>query len=687
MEKVLPSLRGFEVHGVEIKREIGDQANGDCPFCGKEDKFYVNVTNKLWDCKVCELKGNFPQFLRYCAKSYEKELTKKRLDNLCSDRKLPASAFEGYGIGWSPFCDSYTIPIYDFFGKVVDIRLYKLKGRCQATPTVNLGLLGAQNLSGDKDRGGPVYVCEGEWDGFAFGWLLKKLEKPGTVLAVPGASVFKKEWVPWFQDRDVVALYDNDAAGEAGQASLTSKLSGVTKSLKLVKWPHELPSGWDIRDHVCKFALGENRPKWAFKKIMEMLSDTKSGESTSSTSKPTEGSVVSSQKIIPATREEAFDVYRKWLHLLNDEALQVMFGAAIANKMQGDPLWLFLVAPPGGSKSELLSSLSRSPLVESTTSLTPHSLVSGAHNFNGQDPSLLPKLNGRILVIKDFTTILSMHYSSRDEIFGVLRDAYDGRTEKTFGTGLKRTYVSHFGIIAGVTPKIEEFGTVHQSLGERFLKYRINTGQKTLSEADRIRRALSNINQENQMHDELAKIGTRVLEIPLPAILPIRTPEIEENIVNLAQVCAMMRGVVERNPYNQTVVYKPAIEVGTRLAKQLCKLALGIAIYRRERVIGEEIYRIVCKVALDTAPDRVEEVIKRLQTLCRKPSDAVRTNEVSIRSHLPQATCFRILQDLELLRLVNRVGSGNKYEWKLNKKLTVLLKGAKLYEHRSGHSL
>lgn len=670
MEK--DALRGFEVHGVTFRSKSGNQRIGDCPFCDKERHFYANETNKLWDCKRCGEKGNFPKFLELVAKRNAVEFKDKVAQVLVTDRGLPRSAFNSLEIGWDG--RNYTIPIRDIEGRVCDLRLYRIGSKAQATPTANLGLLWAQELP----KSGLIYVCEGEWDGVAFKWLLHKLEKEGVVVAVPGASIFKKEWVQWFANKKVVALYDNDAAGELGHKILAEKLNGVAESLRVISWPSGLPEGWDIRDHVKTIALQDKRPKWAFEKLLSMM--VAPLNSTLPSSKPGESSVSKEVKINPASASEAIEAYRKWLHLPDDEVLQVMFGAALANKLQGDPIWLFLVAPPGGSKSELLSSISRSPIVESTTSLTPHSLVSGAHFMNGSDPSLIPKLNNKILVIKDFTTILSMHYTSRDEIFGVLRDIYDGRTEKTFGTGIKRAYVSHFGIIAGVTPKIEEFGIVHQSLGERFLKYRINTGQKTLSEADRIRRALRNINSENLMRDELCKIGSRCLAIPIPATLPELPEEFFEYVVNLAQVVAYMRGVVERDRYTQQVMYKPAVEVGTRLAKQLAKLALGIAIYRGKMRIDWETYRLIRKVALDTAPDRVEEIIRRLWQLCPTKNDAAKTNDVSARTRLPVATCFRILQDLELLKLVDRHGKGNKYEWSVSEKLTKLIRDARLFD-------
>ena len=666
------TVKGFATHGVIFSSVQGNQAVGTCPFCEKEGHFYVNMENRLWDCKRCGAKGNFQQFLEKTAEVYKGRLTEDRLKKLCTDRNLPRSCFSNWNLGYNG--NSYAIPIFDPQGRVTDIRLFQIGQKVRSTAGGSLGLLGLRRLQKNPER--DVYICEGEWDAFALDWLAKKIGKPATVVGVPGASVFKQEWVSLFAGRRIFLMHDNDNAGENGKKLCISRLRGTVRELYQIVWPPSLPLGFDVRDLIITDAIKNGKPRAAWTRLQALLQPVSDALQPASATKQTNIPLVSGKR---PTANEIATAYRTWLHIPDDEVLRVLFGTVFANKLQGDPLWIFMIAPPGGSKSELLMSISRHPLVESTTSLTPHTLVSGANFNHGNDPSLLPKLNNRILVIKDFTTILTMHYSSRDEIFGVLRDAYDGRTEKTFGTGIKRSYVSHFGILAGVTPKIEEFGIMHQSLGERFLKYRIQTGEKTLSEADRIRRALKNINKEIQMRDELCTIANRVLETPISEKLPEIPDEIFEYIVNLAQCVAMMRGVVDRDRFTQQVMYKPAIEVGTRLAKQLAKLAMGIAIYLQKSIVDLEVYYVIRKVALDTAPDRVEEIVRQIWKYCETDKDVLRTADVSARTRLPVATCFRVLQDLELLGLVNRVGTGSKYEWCLGKKLLQLIDGGRVY--------
>jgi hypothetical protein len=371
-------------------------------------------------------------------------------------------------------------------------------------------------------------------------------------------------------------------------------------------------------------------------------------------------------------RADVLKAYRKWLHLPSDEPLDVLFGTLFGNRFDGEPLWLFLVAPPGGSKSELIMSLIKDPNTYATTSLTPHSLISGA-NFGGGDPSLIPKLNGKVLAVKDFTTILSMNQIARDEIFGVLRDAYDGRTEKHFGNGVIRRYVSKFGIIAGVTPAIEQHsGAV---LGERFLKYTIPTVNTLRTGTATIRQALNNLTHETIMREELTTAAFQCLDIKVDR-LPTVSVTLIEKFIGVAQFVADMRGMVVREKYTGNVCFRPTSEVGTRLAKQLMKLAMGISLFKREAEVSTETFRTVLHVARDTAPDRVQDVIKQL-FIRFHDGQHHGTKAISDWTHYPQTTILRLLQDMELLRLVARNAKG---EYRLSRALGELIETLGLYD-------
>lgn len=679
--EIIHKIKPFLAHGVDfLGTSSGKQVYGTCPFCDKEKHFYVNYEKLLWDCKVCTRKGNIYTFLKLISKQNQKAIRRSKLQALSENRGLDVGALKYWLIGWNGM--RYTLPIRGFDGKYEDIRFFSPGKKTMSTPRMSNGLFGAMKLAKAKRRSEEIYVCEGEWDAMALHWLLRKIGKPGVVVGVPGASVFKDEWLEHFRDRDINLMYDHDEAGENGELLAFEKLKTIARSIHFLRFPDAMPTGFDVRDFLITEAVNKKKPKYAYKTLRKMLQNKPR-------KRPKDFSPVglgeSNKTKKPITAEEVFKVYSKWLKLDNFDCIKILFGSYFANKIDGDPMWMFLVGPPGSLKSELLMSLSESIFTYATASLTPHTLVSGAIDRNGGDPSLLPKLNNKILIVKDFTTILSMHYVARDEIFGTLRDAYDGKTQKNFGTGVVREYKVKFGIMAGVTPKIEGFGVMHQSLGERFIKYFMPIGTRE-DETAKIMKALDNVSHETQMRAELSEAGRRVCDNNKPQ-LPTIPDSIKMRIIYSSQLIARLRGVVERQNYTDVIVYKPSAEVATRLAKQFTKLGMGITMFLGKEQMGEEELKLIQQVARNTSPDRIEEVIKQMWKALPDRDDSISTFDICQKTRLPMTTIQRVMDDLMLLRVVKKVGTHRKYEWQLHDSIRDLIVKSEVYKKENQNGI
>ena len=193
------------------------------------------------------------------------------------------------------------------------------------------------------------------------------------------------------------------------------------------------------------------------------------------------------------------DTIQQWLYIEDVQAIHILFATVLSNFLHGDNVWLFFIGPPGGTKTELLRAFQHEVFYGIST-LTAHTLVSGLNNKGGE-VDLMPKLDGKILVIKDFTSILSKDSQEQAEIFGDLRDAYDGYIAKAYGSGVgKKTFHARFGVIAAVTPAIDMFRVLHGMLGERFLKCRIYT-----DEAKAIDRATQLMGKEVELRESLPR--------------------------------------------------------------------------------------------------------------------------------------------------------------------------------------
>lgn len=345
-------------------------------------------------------------------------------------------------------------------------------------------------------------------------------------------------------------------------------------------------------------------------------------------------------RVKPITIREAREVFKKWLYLKDPNLVDVLLSVPAGNTLlESDSLWLFLKGPPGSGKTEALNALRHHPSTLFVSNLTPAALISGYVDPLG-DQSLLPQLDGKTLVIKDFTSILSMNPTTRDEVFGILRDAYDGHAAKNFGTG-RREYDSRFNLVAGVTSAIE--GTWHLSqLGERFLVWAMDADDP-LGQA---RRAMANAEHEKIMREELAAAAAGVLT-GLPSVVPEVPKSIEDKTLPLAYLLARLRTYVARDR-NDVVHRAPEVEVPTRITKQLLRLGRSVASVRHKECLTEDEFAVMRKVALDSVPAARKAMFLELVDLRRSKTDAP-VDYFAKECRISHSPAKRHLDDLVLL--------------------------------------
>lgn len=663
-KKAPEEIRAFCQHGfVFIPENVsGVQVYGKCPFCGhKEHKhqytFYINKESHRWDCKSCKREGGFQTFLQEIVALGQENFKRGAAMRLQEWRGISIKTLREWGVGYNPNNDSYLLPIYDANrDKLWNLYYWKKDVGIRGTSSMLPGLYGWFNFK----KPGQVWLCEGEWDAIALDEVLQALgKKDDVVVATPSAGTFKQEWTNFFKNRKVNVLYDNDDAGKGrydkngigkgGMLLVHRLLSSVAEDLKFIHWPDNYEKGFDVRDLYTKKC--ERQPQRTYKALVSFLKNFPPEVELPEGAEVKEDDRLKKLDGEGMTHEEVYAAYEKYILVKERSVIDLMYGAVIANRLPGDPIWLFMIAPPGGSKTEFIMSIDTAPLIYTLTSLSSKTLVSGSMGPGGSDPSLLPLLDGRVLTIKDFTTILKQPKLDKDAIFGVLRDAYDGKIDWAFGNGLQKRYVSHFGIVAGVTPAIELETESDSILGERFLRYNMPHYTEEEEQREIIKRAIKNTANEDEVRAALKEIGNRVLNYNFRNV-PSLPDDIFEKIVSLAQWTAIMRGYVNRQKYTDLVTHKPFAEVGTRLAKQLTKLSMGISMFRREEEISEHVYsKIITKVARSTAPSRNESVLHYLY----KQKTPKQVAEIARAVGLPSGTISLVLDNLVMLNALEKV--------------------------------
>ena len=342
----------------------------------------------------------------------------------------------------------------------------------------------------------------------------------------------------------------------------------------------------------------------------------------------------------------------KYLVIRDDDYIDIIFAVVFANRLDSKPVWLYLVGAPSSGKTEILQALV-GPEVEQISKLSAHSLNSGYvdQKDKSKDFSLLPKLDGKTIIIKDFTALLNSRADTLMEITGQLRDAYDGSTRSVFGSGRDETYRSKFGIIAGVTNAIDRHKGVLTELGERFLTYRCP--DITVKESHARCWKVSSPKEVTKQEADLKNSASSVLALKMHNVT--LSDGFRKKVIDIAEFVAKARTEVSRDRFSKEPEI-PMPEVATRLTRQLCDFAIGLAIAHEKKYITKEILTIVQKVALDCL---TLKRLRLLRILYRVFPGYLSTKEVADRMKFGKSIVRRWLDDLYLLELIDKSSTNN----------------------------
>lgn len=299
-------------------------------------------------------------------------------------------------------------------------------------------------------------------------------------------------------------------------------------------------------------------------------------------------------------------------------AIRIVLGAIKSHYLKvGDPAWLFVVAPPGAGKSTIsIMGAANLPEVKLLGDITESTFLSGFYGH--QQPGLLEKLGqptqkgsvqttegNAVLLVKDFTTVLSMRREKRGVILGQLREIHDGEFRRDFGTGETKVWKGRITVIAAVTPALDRHYSIFGTLGERFLQLKWHRPDS--EEAGE--RAISQQGQEGEIREESCEIIGQIMEDSIgdPPGLP---QEMKTRIASLGEILAIGRTHVYRSSYgNREIEYVPEAEANTRISKGLAAIAKGVAALSRRTEVAEEDIQDAFRVGLDSLPETRRKIL------------------------------------------------------------------------------
>lgn len=335
------------------------------------------------------------------------------------------------------------------------------------------------------------------------------------------------------------------------------------------------------------------------------------------------------------------ETFRRWLHLPDLGPLYALLGAVAANRLEGDPVWLLLVGPPGGGKTELLNTLGGVPDTYPAATITEAALLSGVprkEHAQGAKGGLLREIGDfGIIVAKDFGSVLSMNRDARALLLAALREVYDGSWTRYVGQegGRQLHWEGKVGFVGGVTPTIDRHHAVMGAMGERFIFYR-------LPEADpeqQARRALEHAGKEKQMRAELGEATAALIAEAKGRPDNLQAEDVDR-LVSMSTLTVRARSSIERDGYTRDIELVPEPEAPTRIIVVLRRLLQGLDAIGIDRDVS---WVVIAKAALDSIPAIRLACLKTLNAAHPAQLD---TNEIASQIRYPASTTRRALEDL-----------------------------------------
>ena len=459
--------------------------------------------------------------------------------------------------------------------------------------------------------------------------------------------------------RQTVIAFDSDVMLKSEVYGALRRLAGVLKLRGAEVAFAYLPSG----QHGEKLGLDDffaagHSPDEFWSLVTEELRSPPSGRANGLSTDP----ALPPPK--PRSLAEVEAVHARWFGDTDPIPLRAVLGTYAAHKLPGDPVWLLLVGGSGIGKTEVLISLDDCPGVVTVSTVTEAGFLSGTSSKErSEDASggLLRQIGERgVLVLKDFTSILSMNRDTRAAVIAALREIHDGQWSRHVGVdgGLSLNWSGKIGVVAGCTTAWDSAHAVLSAMGDRFIICRLpEVDGEGIGE-----RALGQVGQEVDMRTEMreAVAGLFAADSQPAHVLG---DDRKRQLVAAASLVARARSPVERDYQGEICLVLDA-EAPTRLVKQLERLyaALGTL-----GLSADASWGVVIRVALDSVPKLRGAVLAQLE---KADGGHLTTTEMAVKVEHPTRTTRRALEDLTAHHVVERVSRDeagtNADQWSLS---------------------
>lgn len=357
--------------------------------------------------------------------------------------------------------------------------------------------------------------------------------------------------------------------------------------------------------------------------------------------------------------------YHELFYTTDEMLFPLLLSMVIGARLNAPSVWLFVIGGTSSGKSTALSVLYGIEYVTLVSDLTPNTFLSGM-KVAGKETSLLKKLgNNFVVIMKDFTTMISKADEAKQQIIAQMREIYDGHISKETGNGTTVSWGSKNDpwkgmFLMAATEGIYKIQSDFADMGTRAINYVLPPQDERKS----IMRGLTNTQNDAIAQVKLKELQADVAEFVtgMVAIAPTEFAPISEDmmvdITNMAMLAERARSSIDRD-YRGEIQLAQSAGVGIRMAKQLMALAQFME-YANGGRMTETMRNTVFKVAADSMPKQRRLAIDMLARYKR-----VQHIALAMEINYPAPVVRKWIEDLNMFQMVDRQMDGGREFWVL----------------------
>lgn len=373
---------------------------------------------------------------------------------------------------------------------------------------------------------------------------------------------------------------------------------------------------------------------------------------------------------------------QKYQYFEDTNIIDVSLASIIATRLKlGDPIWLILIGPSSGGKSQILRPLALTDerFIHRVDDVTENTFLSG---MSGGDVSLLTRIGSQgLIVISDFTVLFSKAKEARASILSQFRMIYDGEMIKYAGNKAKPLHwKGYLGVLAGSTPSIYSHFEEVADMGERFIYYRMKEYDAEKATKLSMDRNLYGKKLDETLSDLYREYIKEVVTGYSSEVIVLPT-EFQNRILKIALFAEKIRTTAHFDYKDRTLITKvPIPAMPMRVALQLTAVGKGLFAMRKHEnsILSENDMRMIEWCGYSLANEEKRACLRVLAQYDFGVEGS--TQSIADLIGLSTSVINSVLQNLASVGVLKRTGGSgdkgglhwkfsNQNEWELVRKI------------------